>query len=82
MASEYDNEIEKYLTRLHKIAFYQRYVIIPALILMLLIECYQLYYYRTCGMITVVVTYVAYIVFSFYDSRRTFAKIMLWRLTR
>lgn len=81
MDNTYEKEIETYLERLRKISYWQRYVIIPFLLVLLSIQLYQIFYTRTWWDVISIVLYAGCIVYNYYDSRRTFAKIMFQKLT-
>lgn len=76
----YEKEIETYLERLRKISVWQRNIIIPFLLLVAAIQLYQAYYSRHWGDFLSVALYIGGAVYNYYDSRRTFAKIMFQKL--
>lgn len=78
--TDYDKEIEVYLRRLRRISQWQRYAIIPFLFAMLLIQVYQGYYSRGWWDGLSIFLYSISIVFNYYDSKRTFAKIVFQKL--
>lgn len=78
--NNYEKEIEIYLNKLRRISYYQRYLMVPFLLLMALFEVYQLYYSRSWWDAFNIAAFIGCAVYNWYDSRRTFAKIMLRKL--
>lgn len=80
--SDYEKEIETYLEKLRKIAKYQRYIITPFLVIMAMLILYQYYNSHTWWDAASVVAFIGCAFYNYRDAKKTFAKIMLHKLTK